>query len=107
MKNPDVVFDPQIDFIKYLEIRNYNFNGDYTNNPLVPVYPVDKSEINLPDSLYTNENLDICNKLVAVCPNTDRKPINCLKIFNYSKRNKFPVSRLPNMFVQNCHLFLT
>jgi polyadenylation factor subunit 2 len=87
LKKSEATFDPNIDYAKFLEIRFYNFYSDYTNNPLVPVYPIDKSEINLPDSLYTNENLDVCNKLLASCPNlTDRKPINCCKIFNYSKK---------------------
>jgi polyadenylation factor subunit 2 len=80
-------YDPNIAFGKLLEIRLFDFNSDYTNNPLVPVYPIDKSDINLPLSQYTNENIDICNKFLAVCPNmVDRKPVNCCKLFNYSKK---------------------
>ncbi len=87
MKKPESSFDPNINYAKYLELRFYDFKSDYTNNPLVPVYPVDKSEINLPDYSYTNVNLDACNKLLASCQNlTDRKPVNCCKIFNYSKK---------------------
>jgi polyadenylation factor subunit 2 len=81
------MYDPNIAYANYLNIRMYDFYFDYTNNPLLPVYPVDKSDINIPDSKYTNERLDICNKLIALCPNlVDRKPINCCKIFNYSKK---------------------
>ncbi len=80
-------YDPNVSYSKFLEIRNYNFKSDYMNNPLVPVYPIDKSDINIPSSLYTNENIDINDKLLTACPNNvDRKPINCCKIFSYSKK---------------------
>jgi polyadenylation factor subunit 2 len=88
VKKPEATtYDPNLTYANYLQISNYDFHSDYTNNPLVPVYPIDKSDINLPNSNFSNENLNICNKLLAVCPNmVDRKPINCCKLFNYSKK---------------------
>ena len=75
--NPHIEY--QLDFAKYLEIKNYTYKLDYKNNPLIQLYPFMKSEINIPE--YTNENFNICNKLLTVCQNiTDRKPINCVKI---------------------------
>jgi WD40 repeat protein len=82
-ENPHIEY--QLDFARFAEIKNYDFKGDYTVNPLVQLYPFYKSEINLP--IYTNENLNICNRLLAVCPNiTDRKPVNCVKIYSNSKK---------------------
>lgn len=86
-KKSDSIFDPQIDFARLLEIRPYAFSSNFTSNPLVQAYPFYKSELTIPDSKYTNESFDICSKQIAVCGNMiDKKPINCVKIFNYSKK---------------------
>lgn len=80
-------FDNSISFIRFLEMKNYNFGDDMNTNPLTPLYPIYKSDINLPLISFTDRSLNICNKIVNICPNTtDKKPVNCLKVFNYSKK---------------------
>jgi polyadenylation factor subunit 2 len=81
------VFDPQISLAKFLEIRAYNFQGEYNTNPLVPLYLTNKSEINLPMVKYSNESFSICNKMISLSPNiTDRKAVNNVKVFNNGRK---------------------
>ena len=84
-ENPS--FDPSVSYANYFQIREYNFFSNFTENPLVQVYPIDKSDINIPDESYSNENFSICNKLLSSYSNmVDRKSFNCCKVYNYSKK---------------------
>lgn len=98
-------FDNSISFIKFLELKNYDFGDDMNNNPLTSLYPIYKSDINLPLIQFTDKNLNICNKLILVCPNTlDKKPVNCLKVFNYSKKLIYGTSN-GNLIIYDCNNF--
>lgn len=85
--NEQPVFDQQINFAKFLEIRSYNFNNNYLNNPLASLFRLDNADINLPYPLCSNSSLSICTKLISSNYNSyDRKPVNCLKMFSHSKK---------------------
>lgn len=81
------LIDTQILLTNYFDIKNFNFNGPYNQNPLVNLYHTKRDDVNISDIQFQNENSSICNKLIYNFPNTiDKKPINCVKIFNYSKK---------------------
>lgn len=80
-------YDPQLNFAKYLEINKYNFPGVHLHNPLLNLIPTSKSDIMLPHSKLSNDNLGLCNQILSVNHNrTDRKPVNCVKMFSNSKK---------------------
>lgn len=87
MQKKDNLIDTQILLTNYFDIKNYNFNTPFNQNPLINLYQKKRDDTMFPDLAYTNENNTICNKLFHHFPNTiDRKPVNCVKIFSYSKK---------------------
>lgn len=80
-------YDQQINFLKYIERKNYIFPSGYKNNPLMPLYSLNSSDITLPISNITKPEHDICIKLISSINNKiDKKPVNCLKFYNESKK---------------------
>ena len=85
LKTP--IYEQQINFSKYIERKNYPFKGGPKNNPLMPLYSINKSDIILPKSGLTKPENDICIKLVSSIYNKlDKKPVNCVKFFSDSKK---------------------
>ena len=81
------IYDQQINFLKYIERKNYQFQGGSKNNPLMPLYSVNKADIILPKSGVTKPENDICIKLISSIYNKlDKKPVNCVKFFSDSKK---------------------
>lgn len=81
------IYDQQLNFIKYIERRNYPFKGGHKNNPLMPLYSIKKSDIMLPKADLTKPENDICIKLSSSIYNRlDKKPVNCVKFFEDSKK---------------------
>ncbi len=79
-------FNPQISLLRYLQISKYYFPEGYNNNPLINKNKQNKSNIYIPNPLITNEDEDLCTKLINESPNRfDQKAVNCLKFFNNSK----------------------
>lgn len=86
MEKRENILDTQILISNYLEIKDFNFYSPFYQNPLTNLYYTRKDQINLPNEKYFPENC-VCNKMVSDIPNMiDRKKINCLKVFNYSKK---------------------
>ena len=56
------IYDQQLNFLKYMERKNYEFRGGPKNNPLMPLYSLNKSDIILPKSGFTKPENDICTK---------------------------------------------
>ena len=80
-------YDQQLNFLKYIERKNYPFKGGPKYNPLMPLYSINKSDIMLPNSDFTKPENDICTKLVSSIFNKmDKKPVNCVKFFSNSKK---------------------
>ncbi len=87
MDKKDLQLDTQILLKNFYLLKNYNFNLPFNQNPLTNLYNIKKDLINFHNPNYINENNCICNKIYLDIPNIiDRKKINCLKIFNYSKK---------------------
>lgn len=83
-------YDQQINFLKYLERKNYLFKGGYKNNPLIPLYPTNYGDIILPNKFFSKPERDICIKQISSNYNKlDKKPVNCVKFFNDSKKVLF------------------
>ena len=61
-------YDPQLNFAKYLEINKYNFPGVHLHNPLLNLIPTSKSDIMLPHSKLSNDNLGLCNQILPDLP---------------------------------------
>ena len=81
------VYEQQLNFMKYIERRNYPFKGGPKNNPLMPLYSINPSDIILPKHGFTKPESDICIKLVSSIYNRlDKKPVNCVKFFSDSKK---------------------
>ena len=81
------VYDQQLNYIKYIERKNYPFKGSQINNPLMPLYSINKSDIILPKTGFTKPENDVCTKLVSSIYNKlDKKPVNCVKFFADSKK---------------------
>ena len=81
------IYEQQLNFIKYIERKNYPFRGGSKNNPLMPLYSINKSDIILPKADLTKPENDICIKLVSSIYNKlDKKPVNCVKFFSDSKK---------------------
>ena len=82
MKEP---FDQQINFLNYLQIQKYQFPS-YLKNPLLPLSKNSPSSIILP-SQNTFEDKDICTECISEnLKSLDKKPVNCIKMFNNSKK---------------------
>ena len=80
-------YEQQLNFMKYIERRNYQFKGGPKNNPLMPLYSVNPSDIILPKNGFTKPESDICIKLISSIYNRlDKKPVNCVKFFSDSKK---------------------
>lgn len=87
MDKKDYTLDTQLIFSNYINLKNYNFNAPFNQNPLTNLYNIKKDLINFPKESYIHENNSICNKVVLEIPNTiDRKKINCIRLYNYSKK---------------------
>ncbi len=81
------IYEQQINFLKYLERKNYQFKNSPNNNPLIPLYSINKSDVILPKSGFTKPEKDICSKLVSSIYNKlDKKPVNCVRFFSDSKK---------------------
>ena len=81
------IYEQQINFLKYLERKNYQFKNSPNNNPLMPLYSINKSDVILPKSGFTKPEKDICSKLVSSIYNKlDKKPVNCVRFFSDSKK---------------------
>lgn len=91
MENQRLVpYEQQLNFIKYIERKNYMFRGGYKNNPLIPLYPTNLADVLLPSKYFSKPEYDICTKLISSNFNTsDKKPVNCVKFFNDSKKVLF------------------
>ena len=81
------IYDQQLNFLKYIERKNYQFKNSPNNNPLIPLYSLNKSDIILPKSGFTKPENDICSKLISSAYNKlDKKPVNCVQFFSDSKK---------------------
>ena len=97
------IYDQQINFLKYIERRSYQFKGGPKNNPLLPLYSINKSDIILPKEGGTKPENDICIKLSSSIANkTDRKPVNCVKFFSDSKKVLFGTT-IGNLIIYNIY----
>lgn len=90
MNQPQIQYDQQINFINYIERKNYPFRGGPKNNPLLPLYPIYSSDVILPSPIFSIPERDICTKQIYSLYNRlDKHPVNCVKFFNYSKKVLF------------------
>ena len=89
-KSPNILLnnEQQLSFLKYIERRNYFLpSSNQKNNPLMPLYSLNKTDIILPKSGLTKPENDICIKLYNTIYNkNDSKPLNCVKFFCESKK---------------------
>ena len=93
-KNPGPISNPlfhneqQLSFLKYIERRNYFLpSSNQFNNPLLPLYSLNKGDTILPKSGLTKPENDICTKLYSSVHNKfDNRPVNCVKFFSESKK---------------------
>lgn len=78
----------QLSFLNYIELKNYFHPSlNIKNNPLMPLYSLNKNDIILPKSGLTKPENDICIKLYSSIYNKcDNKPVNCVKFFSESKK---------------------
>jgi polyadenylation factor subunit 2 len=92
-KNPPHNFNnqQQLSFLKYMELKNYFLPSlNMKNNPLMPLYSLNKNDIILPKSGLTKPENDICIKPYSSIYNKlDNKPVNCVKFFSESKKVLF------------------
>ena len=89
-KSPNLLLnnEQQLSFLKYIERRNYFLpSSNQKNNPLMPLYSLNKTDIILPKSGLTKPENDICIKLYnSIYNKNDSKPLNCVKFFCESKK---------------------
>ena len=82
-----ILYDPQQNFSKYLEINKYVIPGGYLHNPLITLNPLRRPDIMMPDINFTNENYGLCTQLISGnYHKMDKKPVNCLKMFSNSRK---------------------
>ena len=112
MQEQAAMYNQQLNFAKYLEIHKYNFRGTPLNNPLLPLYSINKSDIAIPFThLSFDNNNAICTSLIAEHFNVlDRKPVNCIKMFGNSNKllygtttGKLIVCDIYNSFRLSCN----
>ena len=82
-----ILYYPQQNFSKYLEINKYVIPGGYLHNPLITLNPLRRPDIMMPDINFTNENYGLCTQLISGnYHKMDKKPVNCLKMFSNSRK---------------------
>ena len=91
------IFNEQLQIMRYMELKNYDFNPGISNNPLINILQNNPNEtpyppINdiLPSYSFTVPEREICSNLLPIfCKDKKEKGINCLTFFSYSKKVLF------------------